>query len=73
MVQSCSLSCTCVLVEGGAPSRFVSVLDKRRQENKQQDGNVTEDKDVELDEDEESITAQKEPDQGLSIFRYKYL
>ena len=46
----------------------MSVLDKRRQEIKQQDD--AEEKDVELEEDEESTAAQKEQHQGLSIFRY---
>ncbi|KAL9955567.1 hypothetical protein ACROYT_G036906 [Oculina patagonica] len=50
-----------------SPSRFISVLDKRRQEIKQQDDR--EEKDFEQDEDEESTTLQKEQDKGSNIFR----
>ena len=45
----------------------MSVLDKRRQENKQDD---TEERDVEQDEDEEISPEQEEQHKGLSIFRY---
>ena len=46
----------------------MSVLDKRRQENKQQDD--AEDSSVEQVGDVESTAAQKEQDKGLTIFRY---
>jgi len=46
----------------------VSVLDKRRQENKQQDD--AEDSSVEQVGDVETTAAQKEHDKGLTIFRY---
>ena len=60
-----------ILVE--APSRFVSVLDKRRWEIKQQDENLTEGEDFDQDQDDESVATQKEQDKGLSIFRYSTL
>ena len=46
----------------------MSVLDKRRQENKQQDD--VEDSSVEQVGDVESTAAQKEQDKELTIFRY---
>lgn len=46
----------------------MSVLDKRRQEIKQQDD--AEDSSVEQVGDVESTAAQKEQDKGLTIFRY---
>lgn len=46
----------------------MSVLDKRRQEIKQQDD--AEESNVELDGGVESTAAQKEQDKGLTIFRY---
>ena len=51
------------------PSRFVSVLDKRRQENKQHDESVIEGKgneEIEVDEEPADL---KEREKGLSIFR----
>jgi len=46
----------------------VSVLDKRRQEIKQQDN--AEESNVELDGGMESTAAQKDQDEGVTIFRY---
>ena len=46
----------------------MSVLDKRRQEIKQQVNE--EESSVELDGGVESTAAQKDEDQGLTIFRY---
>ena len=51
------------------PSRFVSVLDKRRQENKQHDESVIEGKDNEEIEVDEELADLKEREKGLSIFR----
>ena len=51
------------------PSRFVSVLDKRRQENKQHDESVIEGKDSEESEVDEEPADLKEREKGLSIFR----
>ncbi|XP_020617284.1 uncharacterized protein LOC110055244 [Orbicella faveolata] len=50
-----------------SPTRFVSVLDKRRQEIKQQDN--AEESNVELDGGMESTAAQKDQDEGVTIFR----
>lgn len=52
-------------VEGEASRRFVSVLDKRRQEIKQQDQSV---RDMRSDEDGTEV-AQKEPHQRLMVYR----
>ena len=46
----------------------MSLLDKRRQEIKQQDDG--EDSNVEQDKGVESTAAQKDQDEGFSIFRY---
>lgn len=46
----------------------MSVLDKRRQAIKQQDG--AEDRNVEQDGGVENTAAQTEQDEGLTIFRY---
>ena len=51
------------------PSRFVSVLDKRRQENKQHDESVIEGKDNEEIEVDEEPADLKEREKGLSILR----
>ena len=50
------------------PSRFVSVLDKRRQENKQHES-VIEGKDNEEIEVDEEPADLKEREKGLSILR----
>ncbi|XP_068717425.1 uncharacterized protein [Montipora capricornis] len=52
---------------GGASGRFVSVLDKRRQQIKQQDGSVNVDQVI--TDDEEGTDAQKQQDQRLSMYR----
>ncbi|XP_015759885.1 PREDICTED: uncharacterized protein LOC107339154 [Acropora digitifera] len=52
-------------VEGEASRRFVSVLDKRRQEIKQQDQSV---RDMRSDEDGTEVV-QKEPHQRLMVYR----
>ena len=51
------------------PSRFVSVIDKRRQENKQHDESVIEGQDNEESEVDEEPADLKEQEKGLSIFR----
>lgn len=51
------------------PSRFVSVLDKRRQENKQHDESVIEGKDNEESEVDEEPADLNDREKGFSIFR----